>query len=112
MRVLGALKKLSLLDNIEYVIIGKPEKTIQQKFYKEIASYKSVKHFEYKDHDSIRRFLWDSDFMIMASDLEGFGLVYLESLACGVPVILPKNLPIVKEGICNKIILFSLMTVA
>ena len=31
----------------------------------------------------------------MPSTSEGFGLVFLESLACGVPVILPKDLPIV-----------------
>ena len=35
--------------------------------------------------------------MILPSSSEGFGLVYLESIACGVPVILPKNLPIVQE---------------
>ena len=38
------------------------------------------------------------DYMILPSSSEGFGLVYLEAIACGVPVIIPKNLPLAKEG--------------
>ena len=38
-----------------------------------------------------------ADYMILPSSTEGFGLVFLETIACGVPVILPKHLPIVKE---------------
>ncbi len=62
-----------------------------------------------KDHDiqfsylgamnpcDIRRHLYKADFMIMPSSSEGFGLTYLEAIACGVPVVVPKHLPIAKE---------------
>lgn len=36
--------------------------------------------------------------MILPSSSEGFGLVYLEAIACGVPVIIPKHLPLAMEG--------------
>lgn len=46
----------------------------------------------------IRELLAKCDYMILPSSSEGFGLVYLEAIACGVPVIIPKNLPLAKEG--------------
>jgi len=46
----------------------------------------------------IRTMLSRMDYMILPSSYEGFGLVYLESIACGIPVILPKNLPINGES--------------
>ena len=55
-----------------------------------------------KKPDEIREILVQSDYMILPSSSEGFGLVYLEAMACGTPVVLPQNLPIVKEnGIIN-----------
>jgi glycosyltransferase involved in cell wall biosynthesis len=43
------------------------------------------------------------DYTILMSSSEGFGLVILESIACGTPVIIPEYLPIVKEkNILNK----------
>lgn len=47
--------------------------------------------------DNIRKHLYKADFMIMPSSSEGFGLTYLEAIACGVPVVVPKHLPIAKE---------------
>lgn len=47
--------------------------------------------------DEIRCFMAKVDYMILPSSSEGFGLVFLEAIACGVPVILPKDLPIVQE---------------
>ena len=46
----------------------------------------------------IRSELSKADYMILPSSTEGFGLVFLESIACGVPVLLPKHLPIVQES--------------
>ncbi len=47
--------------------------------------------------DEIRRHLMFADYMIMPSSSEGFGLTFLESIACGVPVILPRDIPIAQE---------------
>ena len=46
----------------------------------------------------IREILAECDYMIQPSSSEGFGLVYLEAIACGVPVIIPKHLPLAQEG--------------
>ena len=48
--------------------------------------------------DDIRKNLRDADYMIMPSSSEGFGLTFLEAIACGVPVILPKDIPITEEN--------------
>ena len=50
-----------------------------------------------KTPSEIREYMACADYMILPSSTEGFGLVFLETIACGVPVILPKHLPIVKE---------------
>ncbi len=47
--------------------------------------------------DDIRKYLLKADYMIMPSSSEGFGLTYLESIACGTPVILPRTIPIAEE---------------
>lgn len=52
-----------------------------------------------KNPFEIRELLAECDYMILPSSSEGFGLVYLEAIACGVPVIIPKNLPLALEGV-------------
>lgn len=51
-----------------------------------------------KTPSEIRTILASCDYMILPSSTEGFGLVYLEAIACGVPVIIPKHLPLALEG--------------
>lgn len=50
-----------------------------------------------KSPAEIRQAMAQADYMILPSSTEGFGLVFLEAIACGVPVVLPKCLPIVNE---------------
>lgn len=66
---------------------------------KKLANDNNVdfKYLGKKTPDEIREILVQCDYMILPSSSEGFGLVYLEAMACGTPVILPKDLPIVKE---------------
>ncbi len=51
-----------------------------------------------KKPTEIRKILAECDYMILPSSSEGFGLVYLEAIACGVPVIIPQHLPLAQEG--------------
>lgn len=95
-RVLQALKSASL--PVKYICIGGGEKGDIENL-KQNAVQNNI-NFEYlgkKKPYEIREILSCVDFMILPSSSEGFGLVFLEALACGVPVILPKNLPIVDE---------------
>jgi glycosyltransferase involved in cell wall biosynthesis len=50
----------------------------------------------------INRKLHNVDYLIQPSSSEGFGLMFIESIACGTPVIIPKNLPLALEkGVLN-----------
>lgn len=76
---INILKKLAADNNVDFHYLGE------------------------KTPDEIRDILVQADYMILPSSSEGFGLVFLEAMACGTPVVLPENLPIVKEcGIINK----------
>ena len=80
-----------------FCIGGAKEEEIKE--YKAYAKARNVS-FTYLGKQAptkIREFLAKADFMILPSSTEGFGLVYLEAIACGVPVILPTHLPIVAE---------------
>ena len=55
------------------------------------------RHLGKKSPKEIRETLAEMDYMILPSSSEGFGLVFAEAIACGVQVILPKNLPIAGE---------------
>jgi len=96
-RVLEALAKLKN-RNYHYICIGQG-KSDQIDSLHTFANNHNVS-FEYTGYlspNEIREKLTEVDFMILPSSTEGFGLVFLESIACGVPIILPKTLPIVKE---------------
>lgn len=51
-----------------------------------------------KKPSEIREEFAKCDYMILPSSSEGFGLVYLEAIACGVPVIIPRDLPLALES--------------
>jgi|SaaInlStandDraft_1057018.scaffolds.fasta_scaffold10354_3 glycosyltransferase involved in cell wall biosynthesis len=99
------IEALSLIKNqkIEYTTIG----TGSKKFINTLNSIASEKRINYTHYGhlspkEIKVKLNETDFMILPSSSEGFGLVYLEALACGVPIILPQYLPIVKESFINQ----------
>lgn len=95
-RVLEGLK-ISDVEADYYCIGGGVDSDLR-----EIIEYSKVNnvplnYLGVKSPSQIREILSRVDFMILPSSSEGFGLVYLETIACGVPVILPKHLPIVQE---------------
>lgn len=101
MRVMEALKTFN--SKFNYICIGGGNKETIKEL--EITAKKYNIVFEYKgiiETEKIRETMALVDFMILPSIKEGFGATYIESIACGVPVIAPKNTPLVKENILNK----------
>lgn len=99
LRVLSGLTLLPDRKEFKYVCIGAgTEDYIRQ--LNEYAKENQI-DFEYLGKmppQEIRKHLYEADYMIMPSSSEGFGLTYLEAIACGVPVILPKDIPIAAES--------------
>ena len=100
-RVIEALKTFS--NKINYICIGggNEEKIKELK----VTAKKYNIDFNYHgviETEKIREKMAYVDFMILPSMKEGFGATYIESIACGVPVIAPKNSPLVFEKILNK----------
>ena len=106
-RVMEAICKLSKnrITKFTYSVIGNSSDNDIYKLNNiAISNHIEFKFLGYKQPDEIRTLLWASDYMILPSSTEGFGLVFLESIACGTPVIIPKTLPLAKElGILNEI---------
>lgn len=91
LRVIEAIRKSGIQD-IEYNMIGTADAIENLNIDNHRFTYLGV-----MNPNEIRETLSNMDYMILPSSSEGFGLVFLESIACGVPVILPKQLPIVQE---------------
>lgn len=97
-RVLSGLAPVKDVHKFKYFCIGSDNNGYAEKL-KSFAKEHDIE-FDYKGKmppEMIRRALYEADYMIMPSSSEGFGLTYLEAIACGVPVILPRNIPIAKE---------------
>ena len=94
-RVIEALRNSNC--EYRYLCIGYFSEENKKKLDKETKGL----DFEWlgvKRPTEIREILAECDYMILPSSSEGFGLVYLEAIACGVPVIIPKHLPLAQEG--------------
>lgn len=94
-RVIQALKNCGC--DYRYLCIGQ----ISDEDKGKLEKYSEGLDFHWlgvKSSDEIRSILADCDYMILPSSSEGFGLVYLEAIACGVPVIIPQHLPLAMEG--------------
>jgi glycosyltransferase involved in cell wall biosynthesis len=101
MRVMEALKTFN--SKFNYMCIGGGDEEIIDEL--EITAKKYNISFEYKgiiETEKIRETMAIVDYMILPSIKEGFGVTYIESIACGVPIIAPKNTPLVQENILNK----------
>ena len=101
-RVVEAIARFQTLTrkyNVEYAIVGDSAENESVKQVLNLANDLGVliKYIPFLPPNQLRELLWDADFMILPSLKEGFGLVFLESIAAGTPVILPKDLPICQE---------------
>lgn len=83
--------------NYRYVCIGHISDT-DKAYLEKKARDIDFEWLGIKKPEEIREILAGCDYMVLPSSTEGFGLVYLEAIACGVPVIIPKHLPLALEG--------------
>ncbi|MFR3559784.1 MAG: glycosyltransferase family 4 protein [Paraclostridium sordellii] len=70
--------------DIEYTIVGNIQ---DSKLYKTIKNTDFIKYIPYKDRKELINIYRDNDIFIMPSINESFGLVYLEAISQGIPVI-------------------------
>lgn len=98
-RVIEALKQLKDEGvNLSYLIVGNGDPLYTAKIKSMVKEYDlNVVFMDYCSQDKLNELLWKSKWFIQPSASEGFGKTYVESIAAGTPVILPKHLPIVKE---------------
>lgn len=103
-RVLEALSELKKQGvKLKYLVIGSG----QEKYVNYIQEYAKNNNLDvtfqpHVNQSKLRDFIVNSRYFILPSAAEGFGKVFVESLACGTPVILPKDLPIVQEGLLSR----------
>ncbi|WP_291595096.1 glycosyltransferase family 4 protein [Bacteroides sp.] len=94
-RVIEALRNSNC--DYRYLCIGHISKA-NKAMIEEKAKNLDFEWLGVKKPSEIREILAECDYMILPSSSEGFGLVYLEAIACGVPVIIPQHLPLAQEG--------------
>ncbi len=106
-RVLEALIQLpdERRKNFRYAVIGRgTEKDIDALKTAALKANLDFEYLGYLEPAEMVKQIHQSDYMILPSSSEGFGMVYLESIACGTPVIIPKTLPLASErGILNPV---------
>lgn len=91
-------KAAGMSHEVEFTMIGSGEPALVADLLQRAADAGiKVRHQPYVSPRELGGLLPQADYMILPSNNEGFGLVFLESIACGVPVVLPKDLPICEE---------------
>ena len=87
---------LKKVPDLVYLIVGKPANSNQilrlKRIVNSLGLEKNVIFVGYVSYDDLAKYYQVSDLFVMVSreidgDLEGFGIVYLEANACGLPVI-------------------------
>ncbi|MBD1386231.1 glycosyltransferase family 4 protein [Mucilaginibacter rigui] len=104
LNVMKAIVKANLTKQITYTCIGNADAAYLKEIVK-LSAENDVKfdHISYLPQNQLKDYIGKADFMILPSTSEGFGKVYIESIACGTPVMLPAELPLAKEpGILNQ----------
>jgi len=87
--LLEAFKSLNI-KNKELIIIGSIQKNIK-KILKKYLDDERIVTIPYVENSKLMKFYSEADVFVQPSLEDGFGLVILEALACGCPVIATKN---------------------
>lgn len=86
---LRALSKLiNKYPELRYIIAGDGvEKNKLQELAKELGVYERVEFIGMLSHDDVLKYMSEADIFSLPSWNEAFGVVYIEAMACGKPVI-------------------------
>ncbi|KJS31434.1 MAG: hypothetical protein VR64_11565 [Desulfatitalea sp. BRH_c12] len=103
--VIRALAAIDHKEKFQYICIGEGQPDYRKRLLHEAHQNDvDLKMLGYLSQKDIATILKQVDFMILPSSSEGFGKVFLESIACGTPVIIPRTLPLAQEtGILNDV---------
>ena len=88
-RLMKAFTLLSSRNSVRLIIVGEngcPESGLE-KIMRDLGIRKSVSFFERVDHNLLPLYYSAADVLAVPSLYESFGLVALEALACGTPVV-------------------------
>lgn len=100
MRIIKALASLKREGiTLSYLSIGKitkEQKVEAERIIKEEKLNVFIKN--YVPQEQLINYLHSSKYFILPSVAEGFGKVFIESIGAGIPVIIPKQLPLAKES--------------
>lgn len=74
--------------NVEFTVVGK---ICDERIYNKAIKHDFVKYVAPKPHNELIKFYRENDIFVMPSITESFGLVYLEAMSQGLPVIYTKG---------------------
>jgi len=90
--LLKSIERLGQKD-IQVVFIGSGEKEELIQLAKELDIINQVTVIDYVSQEELIKYYNASDVVAIPSSSESFGLIYIEAMACGVPVIGTKGVP-------------------
>lgn len=74
--------------NIKFTIVGK---VVDEEVYKDIQKFDFINYIPPKPKEELLKIYQDNDIFVMPSITETFGLVYIEAMSQGLPVIYTKG---------------------
>lgn len=78
-------------DNVELIIVGDGvEYDNLNRLIKELRVEKQITLYGRADREEIKKLLQNSDVFVLSSQYETFGVVVIEAMACGLPVVATK----------------------
>ena len=78
------------LKNSELLLVGDIDKDFREIFYK-FKQNKNIKYFKSQPEENLKNFYNISDIFVSCSLEDGFSMVQLQAMACGLPVITTYN---------------------